>query len=219
MKHFLSHVSAVALLWALACSPPGGAAEFVPAPQRDLSQTGSVATVVLAGGCFWCVEAVFEPVRGVTKVVSGYAGGDAASARYDQVSAGRTDHAEAVQVTYDPRQVSYGKLLQIFLSTHDPTQKDRQGPDRGRQYRSAIFYATEAERDIAAAYLRQLTEAGTFAQPIVTTLEPLTRFYPAEEYHQDYAARHPQDPYVRAWVPAKLAKLRTHFPDQLAAGQ
>ncbi len=211
MNRFLSLV----VFTLVGCAPVGRAAESVPAPARDLPETGPVATVVLAGGCFWCVEAVFENVRGVTSVVSGYAGGDAATARYDLVAAGRTDHAEAVQITYDPQQISYGKLLQVFLTTHDPTQKDRQGPDRGRQYRSAIFYAAEPEREIAAAYLQQLTAAGTFSEPIATTLELLTQFFPAEEHHQDYVARHPQHPYVRAWVPGKLAKLRKHFPDQL----
>jgi peptide-methionine (S)-S-oxide reductase len=206
-------VLALVVLVTLAEWSPARAAPPLPAPARDLTATGEVATAVLAAGCFWCVEAVFEPVRGVTKVVSGYAGGDARSARYDWVSAGRTDHAEAVEITYDPRQVSYGKLLQMFFTIHDPTQKDRQGPDRGRQYRSAIFYATESQREIAAAYRRQLTEAGAFSRPIATTLEPLTGFYPAEEYHQDYVARHPLDPYVRAWVPAKLETLRRFFPE------
>jgi peptide-methionine (S)-S-oxide reductase len=191
----------------------------LPAPERDAALTNTPATVVLAGGCFWCLEAVFEEVAGVTSVVSGYAGGRAADARYDAVAAGKTDHAEAVQITYEAGRITLGKLLQIFFTVHDPTTKDRQGPDWGRQYRSAVFYADEAQRAIVAAYLAQLTAAQSFPAPVVTTLERLEKFYPAEDYHQDYVARHPAHPYVRAWVPAKLAKLRKEFPGQLKAAR
>lgn len=194
-----------------------GEPDKLPAPAKDFADTNRTATAVVAGGCFWCVEAVFEEVRGVTKVVSGYAGGQAVDADYDAVSAGRTKHAEVVEITYDPRQISYGKLLHIFMTTHHPTQKNRQGPDRGTQYRSAIFPADARQREIARAYLDQLTTAQVFSEPIATTVEPLDHFYPAEDYHQDYVARHPRHPYVLAWVPAKLAKLRNQFPDLVRA--
>lgn len=179
----------------------------LPAPERDLAETSTVARAVFAGGCFWCVEAAFEQVPGVTDVLSGYAGGDASTATYEQVSSGTTGHAEAVQVTYDPRQVSYGALLRVFFTAHDPTTKNRQGPDVGPQYRSAIFYRDEAQRAVAAAYIAQLEAAKIFGRPIVTTLEPLTAFYPAEDYHQDFARRHPHHPYIRTWLTPKLKKL------------
>jgi peptide-methionine (S)-S-oxide reductase len=161
------------------------------------------------------VEAVFEPLEGVKEVVSGYAGGSADDATYDRVSSGRTAHAEAVRVTYDPKVVSYATLLHVLFSTHDPTTKDRQGPDHGPQYRSAIFFAGPEERAVAEAYVKQLDAARAFRAPVVTTFEPLTAFHPAEAYHQDFVARHPDHPYVRQWVPAKLAKLRDGFREAL----
>ncbi|NQU12202.1 peptide-methionine (S)-S-oxide reductase MsrA [bacterium] len=208
-------------IFGLSCSRPSdssGAAGKPPAPQRDLEEpvaAGETRTAVFAGGCFWCVESVFEQLTGVVRVVSGYAGGDAGTAHYDVVSAGRTDHAEAVQIIYNPAQISYGRLLQVFFSTHDPTQRNRQGPDAGRQYRSAVFYANDAQHAVATAYLRQLEEAGVYGQPIATALEKLDRFYPAEEYHQDFVARHPTHPYVKMWALPKLQKLREAYGDEL----
>jgi peptide-methionine (S)-S-oxide reductase len=170
-------------------------------------------TVVLAGGCFWGVQGVFQRVRGVTRAVSGYAGGAAASAHYELVSRGTTGHAESVQVTYDPARVSYAQLLQIFFTVaHDPTQLNRQGPDVGTQYRSAIFYADPEQQRIAQAYIDQLSKAKTFARPIVTQLTPLNAFYPAEDYHQDYLAKHPESMYIVVNDMPKLNNLRQEFP-------
>jgi len=170
----------------------------IPPPAVDLPAPGArTATAVLAGGCFWGVQAVFQHVDGVTQALSGYAGGSADTARYDAVSGGGTGHAEAVQITYDPGRVSYGELLQIFFSVvHDPTQRNRQGPDTGPQYRSAIFPADDGQRRVAAAYLAQLDRSGAYPRPLATTIEPLQGFYPAEAYHQDYLARHPDSLYI-----------------------
>src|SRR5690606_25160999 len=152
---------------------------------------------VFAGGCFWCTEAVYRDLEGVKKVTSGYAGGTAASANYEAVCSGRTDHAEAIEIVFDPSKTSYGELMKIFFSiAHDPTQLNRQGNDVGRQYRSAIFYADAEQKKTAEAYIAQLTGAKVFDDPIVTTLEPLEKFYPGEAYHQDYARRNPMQPYI-----------------------
>lgn len=186
-----------------------------PDPVVDLPAPadGAPRTAVLAGGCFWCTEAVFEQVEGVLDVVSGYAGGDARTARYELVSTGKTGHAEAVRITYDPKRISYGQLLKIFFAVaHDPTQLDRQGPDIGPQYRSAIFYSTDEERRVAESYIRQLEQARVFDRPIVTRLEPLKGFYPAEEYHQDYARRNPANPYILTNSAPKVGKLEKFFP-------
>jgi peptide-methionine (S)-S-oxide reductase len=171
-------------------------------------------TAVFAGGCFWGIEAVFEHVKGVKSAVSGYAGGNAGNPSYEQVSTGDTGHAESVQVIYNPAQVSYGKLLQIFFSVaHDPTQLNRQGPDRGTQYRSEIFYNNPQQQQIAESYIKQLTAARTFSRPIVTKVEKLRGFYPAEEYHQDYLAHHPNQPYIVINDQPKVAALKKQFPD------
>ncbi len=186
-----------------------------PDPVMDLPapRDGRPRTAVLAGGCFWCVEAVFEQLEGVLDVVSGYAGGDACTARYELVSTGQTGHAEVVKITYDPKRITYGQLLKIFFAVaHDPTQLNRQGPDVGPQYRSAIFYATEEEKRVAESYIRQLQEARVFDRPVVTRLEPLRGFYPAEEYHQDYARRNPFSPYILAQSAPKVRKLEKTFP-------
>ena len=168
---------------------------------------------VFAGGCFWGVDAVFKHVKGVSSVVSGYSGGGAATARYGVVSTGTTGHAESVKITYDPSQISYSELLRIFFSVaHDPTQLNRQGPDVGSQYRSAIFYATGAEKESAQAYIDQLNKAGVFSGPIVTQLAPFERFYPAEDYHQNYLARHPDQPYIVFNDLPKLKRLQEQFP-------
>jgi len=188
-----------------------------PDPARDVDPARSQAAVaVLAGGCFWCTEAVFLPLDGVTAVTSGYLGGSAATANYQAVCSGTTGHAEAIEVRFDPAVISYGQLLKVFFAVaHDPTQLNRQGNDRGTQYRSAIFPVDDEQRAVAAAYISQLTDAKVFADPIVTTIEPLATFYPAEGYHQNYAARNPAQPYVAAVALPKVAKLEAAFPDKL----
>ncbi len=174
------------------------------------------ATAVLAGGCFWCVEAVYRPLAGVCAVESGYTGGSADTAHYRAVCSGTTGHAEAVRILYDPQRLRYETLLDVFFTVaHDPTQKDRQGNDRGRQYRSAIFYTDETQKTIAAQVIARLTDARAFPAPIVTELVPLTAFYAAEPYHQDYAARNPDQPYITHIAQPKIFKLREKFP-QLA---
>ena len=204
---------------AFACSRPTHAASELPVPKDDIAakEGESTRTAVLAGGCFWCVEAVFEPLAGVTEVVSGYAGGTKETADYKKVSEGLTGHAESVRITYNPSKISYGQLLRVFFATHDPTTKDRQGPDWGRQYRSAVFYASDDEKRVAAAYIQQLNDAKVFNAPIVTSLEPLSAsgFYPAEQYHQDFVARNPTHPYVLQWAVPKIQKVRDKFGDQL----
>lgn len=208
----------LAFPFGVACSRPAHAAESLPEPKVDMpapEEGEGERTAVFAAGCFWCVEAVFEQLDGVDTVVSGYAGDSAQTAKYDAVSAGRTKHAEAVQITYDPHKITYGQLLRVLFATHDPTTKDRQGPDRGTQYRSAIFYANDEEKSVAQAYVDQLTEAKVFDAPIVTTLEPLTEFYDAETYHQDFVQHHPDHPYVRQWAVPKLEKLHKQFADEL----
>lgn len=174
---------------------------------------GRAQTAVLAGGCFWGVDAVFKHVKGVSTVVSGYSGGDRATANYEAVSTGATGHAEAVIITYDPAKISYAQLLRVFFAVaHDPTELNRQGPDTGTQYRSAIFYANEGQKQVAQAYVDQLNKAGTFPAPIVTQVVPLKQFYPAEEYHQNYLARHPYQPYIVIHDMPKLEQLKKRFP-------
>ena len=201
-------------LLVLALSIAGSAAEF-PSPAVDVSGPPARQDVaVFAGGCFWGVEAVFRHTKGVTSAVSGYAGGDAKSADYETVSTGSTGHAESVQVTYDPKQVSYGELLRVFFSVaHDPTQLNRQGPDHGTQYRSAIFYSNEDQKRVAQAYVEQLGQAKAFSSPIVTQIVPLPAFYPAEGYHQNYLAQHRSQPYIVINDLPKLYQLKEQFPD------
>ncbi|MEO0587560.1 MAG: peptide-methionine (S)-S-oxide reductase MsrA [Planctomycetota bacterium] len=191
----------------------------VPDPAVDLefSADAGPQTAIFAGGCFWCTEAVFERVEGVSDVVSGYIGGTKADANYGTVSNGLSDHAEAIRISYDPAAVSYGTLLKVFFTVaHDPTQLNRQGPDVGRHYRSAVFYQSDDEKGVAQAYIDQLTEAGVFGDPIVTTLEPFGEgFYVAEEYHQDYAEANPGQPYIVFQAQPKVAKLEKAFPDLL----
>ena len=171
-------------------------------------------TIVLAGGCFWGVEAVFEKLQGVSTVVSGYAGGSAETANYGAVSGGATGHAEAVQITYDPQQISLGQLFKLFfVVAHDPTEVDRQGPDQGTQYRSAIFFADTEQQKVAQAYISQLNQAKIFSQPIATKLTALTKFYPAEEHHQDFIAHNPTYPYVVVHDLPKLDRLQKQFPE------
>jgi peptide-methionine (S)-S-oxide reductase len=189
------------------------AAEF-PAPVNDLPANGQIATAVFAGGCFWGVEAVFDHVKGVKEAVSGYAGGSKSTARYETVETGRTGHAESVKVTYDPSQVSYGKLLQVYFSVaHDPTELNRQGPDEGTQYRSAIFYSSDDQKRVAEAYIQQLTDAKIFKRRIVTQLTPLAGFYAAEDYHQHYLEHNPTNPYIVYNDLPKLRQLKQKFPE------
>ena len=190
-------------------------ATIIPAAAVDApSGLAGPQTIVLAGGWFWGVQAVFQHVKGVTQAVSGYAGGTKETATYEVVSSGRTGHAESVQVTFDPRQISYGRILQIYFSVaHDPTQLNRQGPDSGTQYRSAIFYRDDSQKNIAQAYIAQLDKARVFKSPIVTQVNQLTEFYPAEAYHQDYATLHPSSPYIAYNDLPKVDNLQHVFAD------
>ncbi|NDU91105.1 MAG: peptide-methionine (S)-S-oxide reductase MsrA [Ferrovum sp.] len=181
--------------------------------QSTAMATQPQQTAVFAGGCFWGVDAVFKHVKGVTEVVSGYAGGNAVSAHYEQVGTGETGHAESVRIRFDPAQVSYQQLLQVFFSVaHDPTQLDHQGPDYGSQYRSAIFYTSPEQQLIAQAQIRKLSASGMYSAPIVTQVAPLQQFYPAEEHHQNYLALHPHQPYIVINDLPKLEHLRQQFP-------
>lgn len=187
--------------------------EAFPDPVADaaLDDKPGKATAVLAGGCFWCVEAVYKNLDGVSAVKSGYAGGTKETADYETVCTGRTNHAESVEVTYDPSRISYGQILKVFFSiAHDPTQLNRQGPDTGRQYRSAIFYADDEQKRVATAYIDQLNKAHVFDRPIVTEVVPLEAFFEAETYHQDYAARNPLNPYIVFNAQPKVRKLRSY---------
>jgi peptide-methionine (S)-S-oxide reductase len=208
-------LAAVALFWFYARAG-GSAAVALPAPAVDAPRAaaaGPPQTVVLAGGCFWGVEAVFRHVKGVVEATSGYAGGSADTASYEVVSEGRTGHAESVRVTFDPAQVSLGQLLQVFFSVaHDPTEVNRQGPDTGSQYRSAIFVSDPAQKRVADAYIAQLDAAKVFPRRIATEVAPLSAFYPAEAYHQNYAATHPRNPYIVINDAPKVAHLREMFP-------
>jgi len=205
------------LLATTACNAKANpAAAAVPAPAVDAPRASAPGqqTTVFSGGCFWGVQAVFQHVKGVVTATSGYSGGKAKTAEYELVSTGETGHAESVQVVYDPSQITYGELLRIFFSVaHDPTQLNRQGPDEGTQYRSAIFYANDEQRRIAQAYIAQLDQAKVFSGPIVTQVAPLQAFYPAEAYHQNYAALHPNQPYIVFNDAPKVAHLRQIFPD------
>ena len=208
-------VTAVALAgWGLLAT--GIAAEKsvrLPPPAQDVVGTAATETAVFAGGCFWGVQAVFQHTRGVLNAVSGYAGGDKSGARYELVASGRTGHAESVQVTYDPRQVSYGTLLQVYFSVaHDPTTLNRQGPDHGTQYRSAVFYRDAEQKRVTERYIAQLDAAKVFPGRIVTQVTPLTAFHPAEAYHQDYATLHPESPYIAAFDLPKIANLKATMP-------
>jgi peptide-methionine (S)-S-oxide reductase len=201
---------------AIACYARGGAKMPLPNPVLDdpIAATRAAQTAVVAGGCFWGVQAVFQHVKGVISATSGYSGGAADTAKYGLVSTGETGHAESVTIVYDPSQITYGRLLRIFFSVaHDPTQLNRQGPDIGSQYRSAIFYANDQQRRIAEAYVAQLEAAKIFPSPIVTQVVPLKGFYPAEAYHQNYAERHPDDPYIVYNDAPKIDHLRRQFPD------
>jgi peptide-methionine (S)-S-oxide reductase len=212
---FALGVAAVAALLA-GCLPHAHAAPPVlPDPEVDLPPASSgTDSAVFAGGCFWGVDAVFRHVKGVRSVESGYAGGHTMNPTYEEVSSGTTGHAESVRVVYDPAQVSYGRLLKVFMSVaHDPTELNRQGPDVGTQYRSIVFTSSAAQKRTAEAYLEQLTAARSYPRPIVTQLVPLAHFYPAEGYHQDYLAHHPDQPYIIYNDLPKLGHLQATFPE------
>jgi peptide-methionine (S)-S-oxide reductase len=185
-----------------------------PVVDATLSEKAGEQTAVVSGGCFWGIQAVFQHVKGVKSATSGYSGGSAATAEYELVSTGETGHAESVRIVFDPAQVSYGQLLRVFFSVaHDPTELNRQGPDTGSQYRSAIFYANEQQKHIAEAYIAQLRSAKSFSSPIVTQVVPLKAFYAAEAYHQNYAALHPNDIYIAINDAPKVEHLREQLPD------
>jgi peptide-methionine (S)-S-oxide reductase len=212
----------VAVLYALlsaalaACHLASAANTALPMPATDeaVAPGEGLRTAVVAGGCFWGIQDVFQHVKGVVSATSGYSGGSAATAHYEVVSSGITEHAESVQVTYDPKQITYGQLLRVFFAVgHDPTQLDRQGPDTGVQYRSVIFYRDAEQQRVAEAYLAQLRDAKVFARPIVTRVTPFKAFYEAEGYHQDYARRHPQDLYIVYNDAPKVAQLQHEFPE------
>jgi peptide-methionine (S)-S-oxide reductase len=198
----------------LAASAAERPVEIPPPAVNNPKAAGPMQTAVLAGGCFWGVQAVFQHLNGVQQALSGYAGGDRSTAQYEVVSGGRTGHAESVQVTFDPNVVTYGEILQVFFSVaHDPTQLNRQGPDSGTQYRSAIFYADEKQKQIATAYIAQLDQAGMFGKPLVTRVDALKGFYAAEGYHQDYLLKHPTQPYIVFNDLPKVRNFQRTLPD------
>ena len=211
-SHLMKGALVMAIIFGASCATSAGAGHL-PAPAADipLGKAGELRTAVFASGCFWCSEAVFQQIPGVTKVVSGYAGGTKETAKYETVSTGRTDHAESIQITYQSDKVTYGKLLQVFFTTHDPMTLNRQGPDSGRQYRSAVFYTDPDQKRVAEAYVRQLTDTKAFPKPIVTTFEPLKEFHPAEAYHQDYAHLNPFQPYIQRYAAPKAQKAKAEF--------
>jgi len=220
MCNFSSRVFAVlsmiTLAGVVACNAGERAITAVPSPAVDaaLATTKAEQTAVVSGGCFWGIQAVFQHVKGVISATSGYSGGAANTAEYELVSNGDTGHAESVKIVYDPSQITYGQLLRVFFSVaHDPTELNRQGPDTGSQYRSAIFYGSDEQKRIAEAYIAQLEKAKVFPRPIVTQVVPLKAFYAAEAYHQDYAARHPDNPYIVYNDAPKVAHLRQEFPE------
>jgi peptide-methionine (S)-S-oxide reductase len=215
MFAMIATVVATVLAVSVACRA-GGANEAVPSPAVDAQKATAKGkqTAVVAGGCFWGIQAVFAHVKGVHSATSGYSGGTVKNPDYETVSSGRTGHAESVQIVYDPSQVSYGELLRVFFSVAlDPTELNRQGPDEGTQYRSVIFYANDEQKHIAEAYIAQLNQAKVFSGPIVTQVVPLQAFYPAEAYHQNYFELHPYEPYIRINDAPKVANLKREFPE------
>jgi peptide-methionine (S)-S-oxide reductase len=206
----------ITLAGVIACNADDRSATAVPNPAVDapLASAKSEQTAVIAGGCFWGIQAVFQHVKGVINATSGYSGGAANTAEYERVSNGDTGHAESVKITFDASQITYGQLLRVFFSVaHDPTELNRQGPDTGSQYRSSIFYGNDEQKRIAEAYIAQLDNAKVFPRPIVTQVVPLKAFYPAEAYHQNYAALHPDNPYIIYNDAPKVAHLQQQFPE------
>lgn len=215
-RKIASSLAAAACMFGMAACNVANAATALPAAAYDepIAKAPAHETLVLAGGCFWGVQAVFEHTKGVLKAVDGYSGGAAQTADYDTVSTGSTGHAESVKVTYDPSQVTYGQLLKVFFSVAlDPTEVNRQGPDEGTQYRSVIFYTTPEQQKIAGSYIAQLNSAKAFSKPIATQLTPLKAFYPAEAYHQDYAEKHPENMYIVINDAPKVVALKKDLPE------
>jgi peptide-methionine (S)-S-oxide reductase len=215
--HFLLAVLSVAIIAGCLRSNVAASEQMVrlpkPAVDEALASSSGQETAVLAGGCFWGIQAVFQHVKGVVSATSGYSGGAANTAEYETVSTGTTNHAESVKIVYDPSKVTYGELLQVFFSVaHDPTELNRQGPDHGTQYRSMIFYGNAEQKKIADAYIAQLDQTKVYSQKIVTQVVPLKAFYPAEGYHQNYATLHPDNPYIAAFDAPKVAALEKVFP-------
>ncbi len=214
LRRLLRILGALPLIALSACTP-SDAATPLPNPVVDTPAVAAkgTETAVLAGGCFWGVQAVFQHVKGVTRVISGYSGGAKETAEYRKVSSGTTRHAESVQITYDPSQITYGQLLKVYFSVaHNPTELNRQGPDTGTQYRSAVFFSNDAQKRVASAYIAQLEAAKVFSRHIVTQVVPLQAFYPAEAYHQDYVVHHPYEPYIVINDLPKIANLQRQFP-------
>ncbi|MEO1049658.1 MAG: peptide-methionine (S)-S-oxide reductase MsrA [Bacteroidota bacterium] len=213
---FRTPVFIATLLMSLACSPSQSGAEKLPLSEQELK---GLSKAYFASGCFWCVEAIFESVEGVKEAVSGYSGGQSQNPTYAQVSSGRTRHAEAVEVYYDPKVVSFETLLKVFFGSHDPTTPDRQGPDAGPQYRSVVFYQNAEEKKLTEAYIKELQAAGTFDAEIVTEVVKLEVFYKAEDYHQDYERKNPYNPYIRAVSIPRLNRFKAKFPELLKSEQ
>src|SRR6478752_8927236 len=215
----LAIIALGSLLATTACNAKASPAAAIPAPEIDSPRASapSKQTAVISGGCFWGVQAVFQHVKGVISATSGYSGGSAKAAEYETVSTGETGHAESVEIIYDPSEITYGELLRVFFSVaHDPTELNRQGPDEGTQYRSAIFYNSDEQKHIAEAYIQQLEAGKIFSRKIVTQVVPLQAFYPAESYHQNYAALHPNQPYIRFNDAPKVEHLKMQFPNLYA---
>jgi peptide-methionine (S)-S-oxide reductase len=215
-KSLVSALVAVLAAVVIAIYPLASVVAAIPDPSIDIPAVANTGTqtAVLAGGCFWCTEAVLEQLKGVQSVTSGYAGGKAGDARYDLVAAGKTDHTESIQIVFDPKQITYGQILKVFFGVaHDPTQLNRQGPDWGRQYRSAIFWVDAEQERVAKTYIKQLADAKVFSDPIVTEVAKLEHFYEAEAYHQNFVKRHPSHPYVVVNALPKLKKLEKTFPE------
>lgn len=213
MKLFILLIGFIGLQTCISSTPPVNNTEVVWSPPTS-SQDG-LKKAYFASGCFWCVEAIYESVTGVTEVYSGYSGGQTKNPNYNQIGTGRTGHAEAVEVLYDPKKVSFGTLVQVFFGSHDPTTPNRQGPDYGSQYRSIAFYNSTEERSIIQEYIALLKEQGIFSREIVTEVKPLEKFYYAEEYHQDYEKRNPQNPYVQKVSIPRLRKFQKLYPELL----
>jgi len=206
-------VSVIILVATISCTKPESMQTNISLATAIEFQNLEQAT--FAGGCFWCTEAVFERVRGVHEVISGYTGGDQKNPTYKQVSYGKTDHAEAVQIAFDPNEISYQEMVEIFFATHDPTTVDRQGPDIGKQYRSAVYYQNSDQKDIVLSHIKALSDNGKYPNPIVTQVEAIKTFYPAEDYHQDYYEHNPDNPYIQAVAKPKVVKFKKQFKDKL----
>jgi peptide-methionine (S)-S-oxide reductase len=219
LRRIMTAVLILGVCATIACHASSAAVKLPDAAaDTPLSKTKGTQTVVLAGGCFWGIQAVFEHVKGVSSATAGYSGGAANTAQYETVSTGQTGHAESVKVVYDPSQISFGQILKVFFSVaHDPTELNRQGPDEGTQYRSVVFFSNEDQQRVAKAYVDQLNHGKLFPEPIVTQIVPLQAFYPAEAYHQDYAAHHPYEPYIAINDLPKVDHLKQTLPELYVA--